>query len=171
MEPSMDKLTVLMDSRCGFCWRCRQWLSRQAQFVELEFLSRESKEAQRRFAALGELEPSELEPSELEPSELEPSELEPSDDLVVVADSGDVYRGPDAFIVCLWALKEYREVSLALSSPALRPLARRAFEVVSKRRRTLSGCLDWLGCRTDRVLEECREMTPREPACRPDGCR
>lgn len=136
----MKKLTVLMDAQCGFCWRCRGWLSRQNPFVELEFLSRESKEARRCFAALG--------------------EADAGDELIVVGDAGAVYRGPDAFIICLWALREYRELSLILASPAFRPLARKAFEIVSKRRGVLSRGLGWLGGGADQILEECRELPP-----------
>ena len=48
-------------------------------------------------------------------------------ELVVVDDSGGVYRNGSAWIMCLYALREYREWSLRLATPALFPLARQAF--------------------------------------------
>ena len=118
---AMRTLTVLYDARCGFCSSCRIWLEEQRQLVPLEFVSAGSQEASRRFPSLA--------------AGAEPEEL------IVVSDEGDVYRGADAWILCLWALDEYREWSFRLAHPALRPMARRAFEWVSHRRRSLSRLL------------------------------
>jgi predicted DCC family thiol-disulfide oxidoreductase YuxK len=114
-------LVVLYDARCGFCSSCRSWLEEQTQLVPLSFLSAGSPEASRRFPGLA--------------SSAEPEEL------IVVDDEGGVYRGADAWILCLWALDEYRQWSFRLANPALRPLARRAFEWVSHRRKALSRLL------------------------------
>jgi hypothetical protein len=56
-----------------------------------------------------------------------------------------------AWIACLWALKEYRDLAFRLTSPLLALLAREAFLVVSKNRQTLSGMLQ---LRSDRELEQ-----------------
>jgi hypothetical protein len=53
----------------------------------------------------------------------------------------DVYRGPSAWIACLWALEAYRNWSFRLAGPTLLPLARHAFEWVSTRRHSLSRTL------------------------------
>ena len=55
-----------------------------------------------------------------------------------MSDEGDVYRGSHAWIVCLWALKDYREWSFRFAQPALLPLARGIVEWVSTRRHRLS---------------------------------
>jgi len=115
----MKKLTVLYDDLCGFCTRCRFWLERQPKFVELEFVAAGSPEARRRFP------------------ELEGT----TEELVAVSDEGDVYRGSHAWILCLYALRDYREWSFRLSQPALLPLARQAFELLSRNRNTLSRLL------------------------------
>jgi predicted DCC family thiol-disulfide oxidoreductase YuxK len=120
-------LTVLYDARCGFCLACRRWLEGQPQLVALEFLAAGSREARERFPTLA-------------------AETE---ELIVVSDEGGVYRGSHAWIVCLWALDEYREWSFRLARPALLPLARDLFEWVSKRRRGLSWLL---GIRSDHEL-------------------
>jgi predicted DCC family thiol-disulfide oxidoreductase YuxK len=113
------KLTVLYDATCGFCVRCREWLESQPAFLELECLWSGSADVARRF-----------------PGVVAPGPA----DLVVVSDEGGVYRGAQAWIMCLYALRDYREWSLRLARPALLPFARRAFETVSASR----GLLSWV---------------------------
>src|SRR3712207_4295280 len=55
-------------------------------------------------------------------------------ELVVVADSGQVWIGPPAFLLCLWALRDWRSWSYRLSTPALAPHAERFFLELSRRR-------------------------------------
>jgi hypothetical protein len=45
-------------------------------------------------------------------------------DLTAISDEGAVYTGANAWLICLWALHDYRAWSLRLSSPELLPLAR-----------------------------------------------
>ena len=111
----MTSLTVLYDAGCGFCVRCRKWLEAQPRLLDLSFVAAGSLEARTRFPT-----------------------LEPGEELLVVDDTGGVYEGSDAWLICLYALADYREWSLRLARPALRPLARAAFEWVSRNRRSLS---------------------------------
>ena len=53
-------------------------------------------------------------------------------------DEGGVYRNDDAWIMTLYALEQYRPWALRLASPALRPMARAAFEWLSLNRRSIS---------------------------------
>jgi predicted DCC family thiol-disulfide oxidoreductase YuxK len=62
-------------------------------------------------------------------------------EVVVTADTGEVWRGDDAWLVILWALADYRHWSYRLAMPALRPTARTFFATVSKYRGTLSCAL------------------------------
>jgi predicted DCC family thiol-disulfide oxidoreductase YuxK len=135
----MRRLTVLYDAACGFCVRCRHWLASQPQLVELEFLPAASRAASLRFPSLA--------------SGGRPEEL------VVVDDAGGVYRGADAWVMCLYALRDYREWSLRLAAPAWRPWARAVFEWVSRRRALLS-----------RFLGLGPEPFPPPEACRPETC-
>jgi predicted DCC family thiol-disulfide oxidoreductase YuxK len=116
----MRRLTVIYDAGCGFCVRCRDWLEKQPAFLELECIWSRSHEAATRFPGL-----------------VGPGTAE----LVVIDDEGGVYRGARAWIMCLYALRDYREWSLSLASPALFPFARRAFELVSASRGFLSRLL------------------------------
>jgi predicted DCC family thiol-disulfide oxidoreductase YuxK len=116
----MAKLTVLYDSRCGLCSNARRWLEGQPQIVPLEMLPAGSEPARRRFPTLATTEPEEL---------------------VVISEEGDVYRGPQAWIMCLWALDEYREWSFRIARPSLLPRARGIVEWISTRRHALSRAL------------------------------
>lgn len=116
----MKRLTVLYDASCGFCLRCCDWLRRQPQLVPLVFVPARSVEARSLFPGLRAGE---------------------ADELVVVNAGGGVYRGERAFIMCLYALVEYRAWSYRFAEPALRPLARRAFEWLSHNHKDLSRML------------------------------
>ncbi len=127
----MQTLYVLFDQECGLCRRCRRWLERQPAFVELRFVALQSPEIADRFPGVEE-------------------QFHPREQLVVVSDEGAVYQGSHAWIMCLWALREYREWSQRLASPVLLPWARRACELVSENRLSLSA---WFGGgRTDEEL-------------------
>jgi predicted DCC family thiol-disulfide oxidoreductase YuxK len=112
------RLTVLYDDGCAICVRCRDWMQEQSSYVPLQFLPCSSAEARRRVgpAAAGWL----------------------RQELLVVADDGRVWAGAAAFLVCLWALVEWREWSYRLSGPTLAPLASRFFHAISRRRRGLA---------------------------------
>ena len=116
----MNKLTILYDASCGFCVSCRQWLAQQPTYLPLHFVPARSAAAARLYPELaGSL----------------------ADELTVVSDEGLVYRGAAAWIMCLWALQEFREWAQRLSTPALLPLARQAFELLSRKRKSISKTL------------------------------
>ncbi len=117
----MKRLTVLYDQQCGLCRHCRAWLEAQPQLVRLEFLPFQHPAVPCRFPGI--------------------EAFQPERQLVLVADDGSVYVGDAAWIMCLYALDEYRAWSLRLARPTLRPLARRVCEAVSKRRLGLSQML------------------------------
>jgi predicted DCC family thiol-disulfide oxidoreductase YuxK len=118
----MRRLFVLYDDRCGLCTWARRWLSRQPAFLEFVFIPKGSALALRIFPDL--------------------AGPDAVDDLVVVSDDGGVYREARAWIMCLYALEEYREWSLRLAQPLLFPLARQTFALISTGRQRLSAWLD-----------------------------
>ena len=65
----------------------------------------------------------------------------PGAELTVVADTGDVWEGDSAWIVVLWALRDYREWSRRLARPSMLPLARAMFARLSEYRGALSCTL------------------------------
>lgn len=81
-------------------------------------------------------------------------------ELVVVTDEGDVYTGDGGWIVCLYALVQYRSWSYRLANPSLRALARNAFELLSANRQSISHALM---LKSDDEIA--RQMSSHAPAC------
>lgn len=114
----MKTLYVLFDAHCALCRQCRRWLERQPAFLELRFLALDSEAVPCLFPGI--------------------ERFQLRKQLVVVSDEGAVYQGSHAWIMCLYARREYREWAQRLSSPALLPWARRVCELVSENRLGLS---------------------------------
>ena len=125
------KLTVLYDERCAFCVRCRDWLAEQPVLVAVELVGAGTEEAERRF----------------------PDPEIRGGELVVVDDHGEMWTGPDAFVICLWATARYRGLAMRLSKPGWRPFAATFFHQLSMRRDSLSA---WIGPASD--CESCNDV-------------
>jgi hypothetical protein len=90
---------------------------------------------------------------------------EPYEELVVVSEQGGVYRGGNAWIMCLFALEEYRDWANRLAHPLLLPLARHAFALLSKQRSRISR---WLSLASE--LEIAQTLTlVSVPSCAPQS--
>ncbi len=120
----MDTLTVLYDQDCVLCQNCRIWLIRQRTFIKLRFIPLQSPQITEWFPQLEQC-----------------PDINPREQLVVISDKGWVYQSQSAWIMCLYALVEYREWSLRLSQPALLPFAHIACEMISRNRLRLSNFL------------------------------
>ncbi|POX54578.1 thiol-disulfide oxidoreductase DCC family protein [Streptomyces sp. Ru72] len=105
-------LTVLYDAECSLCTYVRDWLVRQAQLVPLRLVPAASEEARRLFPGL--------------------DHRATLDEITVVADAGQVYRGAAAWVVTLWALREHRPLAHRLSTPAGARVARGAVLAAAK---------------------------------------
>lgn len=108
----VQRLTVLYDERCAFCRRCRDWLLTQPCFVEMDLVAAGSPMARDQFGSLPWL----------------------GQELLVADQTGRVWVGPAAFLVCLWATVRYRAWAYRLTGPTLAPMATRFFMHISKRR-------------------------------------
>jgi predicted DCC family thiol-disulfide oxidoreductase YuxK len=126
MQP-VTSITILYDAACGLCTLAKDWIRKQPPLVGIEFLAAGSAEARRAFPQL------------------------PARELAVIADTGEVWLGNRAWIVCLWALREYRDLAFRLTSPALLLMSREAFSAVSRNRLALSSLLR---LRTGREIEQ-----------------
>jgi predicted DCC family thiol-disulfide oxidoreductase YuxK len=117
----MHTLTVLYDARCSLCRRIRSWLETQPTYIDLAFVPAGSAEARRRFPEL--------------------DHAATMSELTVISDEGAVYHEANAWLMCLWALRDYRAWSLRLSAPDMIPLARRFVIWVARNRSRLGTML------------------------------
>ena len=120
----MKHLTVLYDAHCGICREVRAWLGAQPTYVPLRFLPLQGSHVPALFPGI--------------------ERFHPERRLAVVGDGGRVWSGDGAWIMCLWALREWRPWALRLARPGWRPLARRLCALVSENRHALSRRLGWL---------------------------
>jgi predicted DCC family thiol-disulfide oxidoreductase YuxK len=120
----MTTLTILYDAECVLCRNCRAWMERQGAYVHIDWLPCTSPEALAAFGVIPWL----------------------GAELVVVADDGRVWAGAAAFLTCLWALREWREWSYRLATPALAPLAERFFRAFSAERRRVGALFSHAPC-------------------------
>ena len=116
MQP-VTSITIVYDANCGLCTRLKDWIGRQPPLVGIQFVAAGSAEARKKCANL------------------------PPGELAVIADTGEIWLGNRAWIICQWALRDYRNLAVRLTSPLLLLLAREAFTVVSRNRFALSSML------------------------------
>ena len=125
--PPVTSITIVYDAACGLCTCVKSWIEQQASLVRIGFVPSGSSEARKRFPQL------------------------PAGELAVVAGTGEVWLGNHAWIVCLWALRDYRDLAFRLTGPLLLMMAREAFVVLSTNRAALSSMLH---LRSERELEQ-----------------
>lgn len=124
MPNKIAAITLVYDPECPLCVRCRHWIEAQHALVTIEFLETTSEEATLRFGRVPWL----------------------GEEIVIVADTGEVWAGAAAFIVALWALRDWRAWSYRLSGSMLSPLAERFFMQISKNRHWLGTMLSHQDC-------------------------
>jgi predicted DCC family thiol-disulfide oxidoreductase YuxK len=117
----MNALTIFYDPECGLCRAFRQWMLGQFSHCRLEFVPYSSGLAKR---LLPEIE-----------------HMEAGREIVVMSDEGDIWQGPEAWVVSLWVLKKWRRWAERMASPALLPLAAKVCHLISANRLSLSKLL------------------------------
>jgi len=142
----MQTLYLLYDERCELCRRLKSWVLKQDSWLELRVLPAGSEHARRLFPGL--------------------EQIAGADDLVVIGDQGEVYLNNHAWIMCLYAMREYRDWARRLSHPLLLPLARQAFDTLSKNR---AGISQWLAGGDPQSLAERLRNVTLEPCSIPEG--
>lgn len=115
---------VVYDESCALCRRCRHWLEWQPTYLPLDFLTTTDARQDGRYAGLPWL----------------------GAELVVINEAGEVWVGPAAFLVCLWATRGWRSWAYRLSGPSFAPLADRFFYAVSEHRGGISVLLSPSKC-------------------------
>ena len=100
----MNRLVVLYDGGCPMCSRFRSWLVEQPHLVPVIAVPAGSTAAR-----------------ELLPHLDHDATLR---EITVVATTGAVWTGASAWVTCLWATVEHRDLALRLSTPLGLPVAR-----------------------------------------------
>lgn len=100
----MNRLYVLYDAGCPMCSRFRSWLVTQPHVIPVMAVAAGSADAR---ALLPHLD--------------HDATLR---EITVVADAGAVWTGASAWVTCLWATVEHRDLATRLATPLGLPVAR-----------------------------------------------
>lgn len=114
----MNQLIAFYDIHCDMCCACRKWILKEPAYLPIRFVAYQSNRARELFPDI--------------------DSFDPAGEIIVLADTGAVYRGGKGWIMCLYALRNYREWALRMAQPALLPLAKKLCHLVSKNRHSLS---------------------------------
>lgn len=118
LPENIQSLEIHYDGRCAICCTFHEWLSRQPRAFPVRFLAYQSDESERVFPGVG--------------------SLDPDRDLIVRTDEGEVYRGEEAWVLCLLSCRDYQAWARRLASPKLLPLAKKMCSLIASNRLTLS---------------------------------
>ncbi|MEP4079186.1 thiol-disulfide oxidoreductase DCC family protein [Haloferula sp.] len=141
----MKALTIFYDPACGVCSRFREWLERQPMWIPAEFIGYQTPEAEQRFPGIG--------------------RVKADKECVVLAEDGRWWQGADAWIVCLWATREFRLWSNRLAGPVFRPVLGNVVHLISSNRLTLSRLM-----RLKSDADLAGELKRHEPECDGGQC-
>ncbi len=114
-------LTLFYDPHCGLCTNFKNWIIAQPAYVYLNFVPYDGADAEKLCPGI--------------------SKMKADQEIVVLADDGQIWQGSTAWIVCLWALREYRPWAFRLATPVFLPLVRKACYLLSENRLQLSRLL------------------------------
>ena len=141
-----DKIEVYYDGRCGMCCTFHEWINRQPRAFGVDFIPYQAERAERAFPGIG--------------------MLDPAREMVVRTDGGAIFRGAEAWVMCLYSCANHQAAARRLASPALLPVAIRACRLLAANRHALSKVFFR---RKDReVRENLHRM--ETPACPGDLC-
>ena len=143
---AVKQLTVLYDPTCGFCVRCRQWLDKQPKRIAMRFVPQGSSKQQRLYPGLAYKTDAEGRP----------------DEMLGIDEHGRIYRDDKAWVMCFYALRDYRGLAMRLARPGMAGLARKAYALISGNRRAISRLV---GTQDDTQLRQQLETEPEHPRC------
>lgn len=104
-------LTVLYDDACPLCRAFSTWLARQPALIGLDLVPAASGVARVRFPTL--------------------DHDRTLEEITVVSDTGAVWTGAHAWVMCLWATAAHRALAESLARPSRLPLAKGAAYVAA----------------------------------------
>lgn len=117
----MKCLYIIYDAKCPLCQSIASRLRREPCYVPIVPIPSDAPNFSTKFPGL------------VLPAE--PTEV------LAIADTGDIYRGDAAWLICLWAMRRYRAASFTLADPLLRPALHRVVAFVGDHRYSISQLL------------------------------
>ena len=112
------EIEVFYDGRCGMCCSFHEWINRQPRAFGIGFIPYQAADAEQVFPGLG--------------------TLDPAREMVVRTDGGEVFRGAEAWVWCLYSCANHQQAARKLGGPVMLPVAIHACRVLAANRHALS---------------------------------
>lgn len=116
-----NRIDVFYDGRCGMCCTFSEWLNQQERAYAVRCLPYQAADAEEVFPEL--------------------DDLDPAREMVVRTDEGEIFRGAEGWVMCLYSCAQYRAVARKLARPYMLPVAKKACALLAKNRHALSKVL------------------------------
>lgn len=146
LQMHVKKIEVFYDGRCGMCCSFHEWIHRQERAFEIDFVPYQAERAEEVFPGI--------------------HTLDPAREMIVRADSGEIYRGAEAWVMCLYSCANHRAMAKRLARPAMIAVAIRVCHLLAANRHGLSKV--FFRRKDKEVRKTLHEMNLLE--CRDDTC-
>jgi len=118
LQMQVKKIEVFYDGRCGMCCSFHEWIHRQERAFQIDFVPYQAERAEEVFPGI--------------------HTLDPAREMIVRADNGEIYRGAEAWVMCLYSCANHRDMAKRLARPAMLAVAIRVCHLLAANRHGLS---------------------------------
>lgn len=146
LPEQITKIEVFYDGRCRMCCSFHEWINRQPRAFEIAFIPYQAADAERIFPGIG--------------------MLDPAREMIVRTCGNKIYRGAEAWVLCLYSCSNYQTAARRLAGPGLLPVAIHACRVLAANRHALSKV--FFRGKDRKVRDELHNM--QAPECPDDFC-
>jgi predicted DCC family thiol-disulfide oxidoreductase YuxK len=142
----LKRIEVFYDGRCGMCCSFHEWINRQPRAYRIEFIPYQSQMAETVFPGIG--------------------TLDPAREMIVRTDQGEIFRGAEAWVLCLYSCANHQATAGKLASPGLLSIAIHSCRLLAANRHSLSKV--FFRRKDKQVRETLHQM--QTPECTSEYC-
>ena len=146
LPEQIDRIEVFYDGRCGMCCSFHEWINRQPRALVIAFIPYQAADAEMIFPGIG--------------------TLDPAREMIVRTSESEVFRGAEAWVLCLYSCANHQAAARRLAGPGLLPVAIHACRVLAANRHALSKV--FFRGKDRMVRSELHRM--EAPECQNDFC-
>ena len=118
LPEQIQKIEVFYDGRCGMCCSFHEWINKQPRANRIEFIPYQSPMAEKVFPGIG--------------------TLDPAREMIVRTNRGVIFRGAEAWVLCLYSCANHQATARKLASPGLLSIAIHSCRLLAANRHSLS---------------------------------
>ncbi len=146
LPEGIQEIEVYYDGRCGMCCSFHEWINRQPRAFGIAFIPYQAADAERIFPGIG--------------------MLDPAREMIVRTGEKEIFRGAEAWVLCLLSCANHQAAAKRLAGPGLLPVAIHACRMLAANRHALSKV--FFRSKDRKVREELHRM--ETPECEDGFC-